>query len=256
MDYKTADRLIELRKKHGYSQEELAEKLYISRQAVSKWERAESLPDTENLIALAGLYKISIDKLIHGVDAKASGQPSSAGKPVRTGDMSPVRTPFWTAGIVELTVGMALLVAAAVLLGLSFAFDSAAVALALRITSGALGFSGLVELILGTVFYAIAVNGKNRMTRLKQSGLKFGAKTIELKKIAGVRAGRYISARLECSYTNHEGKSCLVKSRIFLAQKDAIYDAIIYVNPNDPTDYAVEVLSRSKAHFEHDHDYR
>jgi len=66
MDYKIADRLIELRKKHAYSQEELAEKLDISRQAISKWERAESLPDTENLIALSRLYHITLDELVHG----------------------------------------------------------------------------------------------------------------------------------------------------------------------------------------------
>ena len=66
MDYKIADRLIALRKAHGYSQEELADKLNISRQAVSKWERAESLPDAENLMALANFYTITIDKLIYG----------------------------------------------------------------------------------------------------------------------------------------------------------------------------------------------
>jgi len=66
MDYKTADRLIELRKNNGYSQEELAEQLNISRQAISKWERAESLPDTENLIALSRLYGVTLDELING----------------------------------------------------------------------------------------------------------------------------------------------------------------------------------------------
>lgn len=66
MDYKTADRLIELRKKNGYSQDGLAERLNISRQAVSKWERAESLPDTENLIALSRLYNITLDEIVNG----------------------------------------------------------------------------------------------------------------------------------------------------------------------------------------------
>ena len=65
MDYKIADRLTELRKKHGYSQDQLADRLSISRQAVSKWERAESLPDTENLIALSKLYRVSIDELLN-----------------------------------------------------------------------------------------------------------------------------------------------------------------------------------------------
>lgn len=64
MNVKMADRLVELRKKSGYSQEELADKLGISRQAVSKWERAESAPDTDNLIALSKLYNTSIDVML------------------------------------------------------------------------------------------------------------------------------------------------------------------------------------------------
>lgn len=64
MDITTANRLYELRKQHGYSQDELAEMLNVSRQAVSKWERSESSPDTDNLIALAKLYRISLDNLL------------------------------------------------------------------------------------------------------------------------------------------------------------------------------------------------
>lgn len=64
MDLKTAEKLARLRKEHGYSQEELAEKLRVSRQAVSKWERGESSPDTDNLIALAILYGISLDEML------------------------------------------------------------------------------------------------------------------------------------------------------------------------------------------------
>ena len=52
------------RREHGYSQEELAARLGVSRQAVSKWERAESSPDTDNLIALARLYGISLDAML------------------------------------------------------------------------------------------------------------------------------------------------------------------------------------------------
>ena len=64
MNIEIANRLVELRKKHGLSQEELANKLGISRQAVSKWERAESSPDTDNLICLAKLYGVSLDELL------------------------------------------------------------------------------------------------------------------------------------------------------------------------------------------------
>lgn len=66
MNIKTADRLLELRKAYGYSQETLAEKIGVSRQAISKWERGESSPDTDNLIALANVYGITLDELLEG----------------------------------------------------------------------------------------------------------------------------------------------------------------------------------------------
>lgn len=64
MSIKTGARLAQLRKENGYSQEALAEKLGLSRQAVSKWERGESSPDTDTLIELAKLYSVSLDELI------------------------------------------------------------------------------------------------------------------------------------------------------------------------------------------------
>lgn len=64
MNLEIATRLVGLRKANKLSQEALAEKLGISRQAVSKWERAEASPDTDNLIALAKLYHVSLDELL------------------------------------------------------------------------------------------------------------------------------------------------------------------------------------------------
>lgn len=64
MNIEIANRLVNLRKSNHLSQEALAEKLGISRQAVSKWERAEASPDTDNLIMLARLYKVSLDELL------------------------------------------------------------------------------------------------------------------------------------------------------------------------------------------------
>lgn len=68
MNIETANRLFNLRKKQGLSQEELAEKLGVSRQAVSKWERSEASPDTDNLIALAKIYGLTLDELIYGTE--------------------------------------------------------------------------------------------------------------------------------------------------------------------------------------------
>ncbi len=58
------DNLYKLRQQHGLSQEEFAEKIGVSRQAVSKWERGEAYPDTENLIVIAETYNVSVDELI------------------------------------------------------------------------------------------------------------------------------------------------------------------------------------------------
>ena len=59
-----ADKLIDLRKKNGWSQEELAGQLGVSRQAVSKWEGAQSVPDLAKVIAMADLFGVSTDYLL------------------------------------------------------------------------------------------------------------------------------------------------------------------------------------------------
>ncbi len=62
------------RKKLGMTQEQAAERLGVSRQALAKWERGESLPDIENVIALADLYEVSIDSLARNL-AELSDNP-------------------------------------------------------------------------------------------------------------------------------------------------------------------------------------
>ncbi len=59
-----ADKIIELRKKSGWSQEELAEKLDVSRQSVSKWESAQSVPDMARILRLSELFGVSTDYLL------------------------------------------------------------------------------------------------------------------------------------------------------------------------------------------------
>ena len=59
-----ADRIQYLRKAKGISQEELAEKVGVSRQAVSKWENGKAIPGIDILTELSGLYDMSLDQLI------------------------------------------------------------------------------------------------------------------------------------------------------------------------------------------------
>lgn len=89
MNIEIANRLVQLRKQHGFSQEELAARLGLSRQAVSKWERAEASPDTDNLILLSRVYGVSIDQLLRTEDPIPEPEPEKGvkvtinGKPVR-----------------------------------------------------------------------------------------------------------------------------------------------------------------------------
>ena len=90
MNVEIAQRLAELRRAKGYSQEALARELGLSRQAISKWERAESSPDTGNLIALARLYGMSLDELLRvGSEAEENAVPATE---------PPVKIPETTAG--------------------------------------------------------------------------------------------------------------------------------------------------------------
>lgn len=59
-----ADKLIQLRKKSGWSQEELAEQMNVSRQSVSKWESAQSIPDLEKIVRLSQLFGVTTDYLL------------------------------------------------------------------------------------------------------------------------------------------------------------------------------------------------
>lgn len=60
----TKDVILELRAKHGMSQEDLAEKVYVTRQAVSRWENGETVPNTETLKLLSKLFDVSINTLL------------------------------------------------------------------------------------------------------------------------------------------------------------------------------------------------
>ena len=59
-----SDKLYTLRTQNGYSQESLAEKLGVSRQAISKWELGTAMPDTEKVIAISATFDVSIDSLL------------------------------------------------------------------------------------------------------------------------------------------------------------------------------------------------
>ena len=69
-----ADKIIELRKKEGWSQEELAEKLSVTRQSVSKWEGAQSIPDLDKVVQMSRLFGVTTDYLLK--DELEESQPA------------------------------------------------------------------------------------------------------------------------------------------------------------------------------------
>lgn len=62
------ERLADLRRKRGLSQEQLGYELGVSRQTVSKWELGQSYPDFQRLVLLSDYYEMSLDELVRGVD--------------------------------------------------------------------------------------------------------------------------------------------------------------------------------------------
>lgn len=60
----TKDIIFELRTKNGLSQDELAEKIYVTRQAVSRWEKGDTIPNTETLKLLSKLFDVSINTIL------------------------------------------------------------------------------------------------------------------------------------------------------------------------------------------------
>lgn len=76
-----ADKLILLRKKAGWSQEELADQMNVTRQSVSKWEGAQSVPDLEKMLRLSELFGVSTDYLLKDEIEEAEHIDSSDNTP-------------------------------------------------------------------------------------------------------------------------------------------------------------------------------
>ena len=75
-----ADKIIELRKRNGWSQEDLAEKLDVSRQSISKWEGAQSIPDMNRILAMSQIFGVSTDVLLKD-ELDLGGAPVSGLQP-------------------------------------------------------------------------------------------------------------------------------------------------------------------------------
>lgn len=109
-----SEKISALRKQKGWSQEELAEKLMVTRQAVSKWESAQSMPDLDKLVQLSEALGVSTDYLLKDEQAQSAPVPATAEQTVKprhvTQEEARRYLQLQTAAIPKTTLGVALCV--------------------------------------------------------------------------------------------------------------------------------------------------
>lgn len=109
-----SEKISALRKQKGWSQEELSEKLMVTRQAVSKWESAQSMPDLDKLVQLSEALGVSTDYLLKDEQAQSAPVPATAEQTVKprhvTQEEARRYLQLQTAAIPKTTLGVALCV--------------------------------------------------------------------------------------------------------------------------------------------------
>ena len=88
---KLADKLIELRKEKGWSQEEFAEKLDVSRQAVSRWENETALPDAQNILRISKLFNVTTDYLLNEDNEGRADAPAVEAAEAKIEEAAPLK---------------------------------------------------------------------------------------------------------------------------------------------------------------------
>ncbi|MDY4034925.1 helix-turn-helix domain-containing protein [Streptococcus dysgalactiae] len=89
---KVAEQLKQLRVKHQLSQDALAEQLFISRQAISKWENGDITPDLDNLVRLTEIFDVSLDELVLAKPNEAKVERIYENKPL---DLQKYNKLYW-----------------------------------------------------------------------------------------------------------------------------------------------------------------
>lgn len=99
------------RKQSNFTQEEIAAKLGVSRQAVAKWERGETLPDIESCLKLADLYGITVDMLVRNIESEGtSGDGKHVFGIVKVNDKGQITLPAECRRVFNIQSGDALVV--------------------------------------------------------------------------------------------------------------------------------------------------
>lgn len=144
-----ADKIINERKKLGWSQEELADKLGVSRQSVSKWEGAQSVPDLQRILEMSQVFGVSTDYLLKDdIEAAVPAEDGNdSGKSARTVTLEEANTYLGTVqtNSNKIALGAAICVSCAVPLLLAVGGQAAGV---LPITEGAADAIGVIGLLI------------------------------------------------------------------------------------------------------------
>jgi len=117
---------------------------------------------------------------------------------------------------------------------------------------------GAVWIIIGLILLGVANSGKRRLRHLKQSGKQFKAEIINLTPVIGINVGfTTITVRAECIYLNEQQQRCKVRSNMFIwgNLEHEKLQAEVYVDWNDPYNYAVEITQREFSQHQVDIDY-
>ena len=106
------ERLAQLRKDHGLSQNDLADKLNVSRQAISRWEQGTAVPSSDNLIYLSRLYGITLDELVYGkeeIEIEQTEEATEISVPEETDSAKTQTRPWYKMWWVKLLFGILVL---------------------------------------------------------------------------------------------------------------------------------------------------
>ena len=161
-----SEKISALRKQKGWSQEELAEKLMVTRQAVSKWESAQSMPDLDKLVQLSEALGVSTDYLLKDEQAQSAPVPVTAEQTVKprhvTQEEARRYLQLQTAAIPKTTLGVALCVwSSIVLIGLPVLRSTLNWGFPEEICSG-IGLCVLLVMVAAGVALLLTASGKLR----------------------------------------------------------------------------------------------
>ena len=161
-----SEKISALRKQKGWSQEELAEKLMVTRQAVSKWESAQSMPDLDKLVQLSEALGVSTDYLLKDEQAQSAPVPATAEQTVKprhvTQEEAKRFLQLQMAAIPKTTFGVALCVwSSIVLIGLPVLRSTLNWGFPEEICSG-IGLCVLLVMVAAGVALLLTASGKLR----------------------------------------------------------------------------------------------